>query len=45
MKVVEILKVASNYLNIYDELSMYFEENADPQTLNVSEDTKKKFDI
>lgn len=44
MKVVEILKVASNYLNIYDDLSMYFEENADPQTLNVSEDTKKKFD-
>ena len=44
MKVVEILKVASNYLNIYDELSMYFEENADPQTLNASEDTKKKFD-
>lgn len=44
MKVVEILKVASNYLNIYDDLSMYFEENADPQTLNASEDTKKKFD-
>lgn len=44
MKVVEILKVASNYLNIYDDLSIYFEENADPQTLNASEDTKKKFD-
>ena len=44
MKVVEILKVASNYLNIYDDLSMYFEENADLQTLNASEDTKKKFD-
>ena len=44
MKVVEILKVASNYLNIYDDLSIYFEENADPQTLNVSEDVKKKFD-
>ena len=44
MKVVEILKVASNYLNIYDDLSIYFEENADPQTINVSEDVKKKFD-
>lgn len=44
MKVVEILKVASNYLNIYDDLSMYFEENADPQTINVSEDVKKRFD-
>lgn len=40
MKVVDILKVASNYLNIVDELSVCFEDNN--ETVTLPTDTQKK---
>lgn len=40
MKVVDILKVASNYLNIVDELSVCFEDNNETVTLPTN--TQKK---